>query len=106
MNEMEERQWGIEQAKKAVREMYSTSTADNIIESLDLALAALREQAEREKGCEICKDPRTFEGVGVSNKYNDRYRVYLCGGISRPPEDERFKLCPNCGKKLEVKQDG
>jgi hypothetical protein len=68
------------------------------------ALAALREQAGRANGCPICQDPRTFEGVGVSNKFNDRYHVYLCGGISRPPEDERFVLCPVCGKRLEVKQ--
>jgi hypothetical protein len=72
----------------------------------NLAVAALRAEAEREKGCEYCKDPRTFEGVGVSTKYDDRPHVYLCGGISKPEENERFRLCPMCGKRLEVKQDG
>jgi hypothetical protein len=35
MTTYEETLWGIEQAKFAVREVFSESTADNIIESLD-----------------------------------------------------------------------
>ena len=45
-------------------------------------------------GCEYCESG-SFDTVGLRDK-----RVYLCGGNSIPPEHEKFRFCPNCGKKL------
>ena len=46
-----------------------------------LSITALREQAEREKGCAFCNDPKIRKLYG-------------------------FKFCGECGRRLEVKQDG
>ncbi len=57
------------------------------------ALAALREQAEREKGCEYCNGP--------SNAYVAIQKYPTRGMIGTTPN-----FCPMCGRRLEVKQDG
>lgn len=83
------------------------------IPNFRIALAALREKQEREKGCEYCKqqslllkDDDCADVVkimlaknGTGSHYLDDYR------------DGRFfwavkiAFCPMCGRKLEVKQD-
>lgn len=45
-------------------------------------------------GCKFCLNNK-FEAVGL-----DDHGVYLSCGNSRPPEHEKFRFCPNCGKKL------
>lgn len=50
-----------------------------------LALVALREKAERGKGCERCEDGYYFDP-----EYG---------------EMDGYVFCPMCGKRLEVKQD-
>lgn len=65
-------------------------------EAVVLAIEALREQAEREKGCEYCEvlTPDSVIGFALPSIYPD------C----------EFDLvtithCPMCGKRLEVEQD-
>ena len=63
--------------------------------SLEVALTALRpvsrEQVEKVwKGCALC-NWGGLDCVGI-----DSDGVYL----SKPPEDERFRFCPVCGKPL------
>lgn len=53
------------------------------------------ESAVESEGCKFCKST-TFDAVGLDVDYG----VYLSQGYSRPPEHEKFKFCPNCGKKL------
>jgi hypothetical protein len=70
--------------KKAITEIEQSGLYGNQVhqETLETALAALREKAEREKGCKICT-----AGYGEFTvkylKWND------------------YKFCPMCGRKLE-----
>ncbi len=64
-------------------------------EALDMSITALRpvsrEQVEKVwKGCALC-NWGGLDCVGI-----DSDGVYL----SKPPEDERFRFCPVCGKPL------
>lgn len=43
--------------------------------------------------CELCRG-KHFQTVGFDD------RVYLCGGNSKPPENEQFRFCPKCGRPL------
>ena len=63
--------------------------------SVDIALAALREQAERNKGCYHC--------INSSKKIfakKERYSDASETGIAY--ETIRVVFCPQCGKRLEV----
>lgn len=55
-----------------------------------LAVSALREQAEREEGCEYCNGP--------SNAYVAIQKFPTRGMIGTAPN-----FCPMCGRRLEVK---
>ena len=51
-------------------------------ESVELALSALREQVEREKGCEYCSNLRPAHNIvspEESQKYNGGNFCYKCG---------------------------
>ena len=64
--------------------------------SVEMALAALQEQAERDKGCEYCSDMK-YMPFG-------EHKVYIDGnGKLDVDDDEDFQLnfCPMCGKRLE-----
>lgn len=66
-----------------------TNTQCDYIEEIEIALQALQEKAEREKGCERCSETRPYPNV--------------CS----PAENQRFqnaKFCKYCGRKLEAKQ--
>lgn len=67
--------------------------ANKILERIRVA-PAISESPES-SGCEFCQSDK-FEAVGLSHDYG----VYLSCGLSRPPENEKFRFCPNCGKKL------
>ena len=55
---------------------------------LNLAITALSEKAEREKGCEYCDDNFKFWQTQISK------------------ELPNVRFCPVCGKRLEVEYDG
>ena len=62
--------------------------------SVGTALTALREKAEREKGCEYCTTP-ACETCIHDGSYE--YCSCLCRGISHY---EPINFCPMCGRKL------
>ena len=64
--------------------------ATKVIERIKAAPAL----SEDYGGCKFCLNDK-FEAVGL-----DDHGVYLSCGNSRPPEHEKFRFCPNCGKKL------
>ena len=67
-----------------LQKRYATQHNGKHCELVKTALAALREQAEREKGCEYCDDNFKFWQTQISGELpNVRY-------------------CPMCGKRLEV----
>lgn len=78
---------------ETARKMYPGKSV--IRDAFTLALTALRpvsrEQVEKVwKGCALC-NWGGLDCVGI-----DSDGVYL----SKPPEDERFRFCPVCGKPL------
>ena len=60
-------------------------------ECLPLAIIALREQAERDKGCEYCK--RTIYTVEPSGGFRDNLLV-----INK-------QFCERCGRRLEAQHE-
>ena len=64
--------------------------ANKVIDRIKAATAL----SEDHGGCKFCLNDK-FESVGL-----DDHGVYLICGSSRPPEHEKFRFCPNCGKKL------
>lgn len=48
---------------------------------------------EAQEPCDLCISGR-LDKVGFDD------RVYLCSGNCRPPENEKFRFCPKCGRAL------
>jgi hypothetical protein len=70
--------------------------------SAEIALAALREKAEREKGCEYCK-PRCHNCKhDVYDGFCRYYGKHGCGNLHHEP---KYNYCPMCGKRLEVEHE-
>lgn len=68
--------------------------------SVEIALAALRSEAERSRGCEYCaKSDKVYltrdiyTVIGNEGPYISSDEGYTCAEI---------KYCPMCGKRLEV----
>lgn len=71
-----------------LRMLGDEDAANNLQEAINMAIAALREKQQRERGCEWCTDGNE----------------YLC-------KDEGWDYCPWCGRQLsgnpeQVKEDG
>lgn len=47
--------------------------------------------------CELCGGDK-LDGVGIGDRFG--LRVYLSGGRMKPPENERVRFCPWCGRPL------
>lgn len=47
------------------------------------------------KPCKLCEGDE-LDTAGIKDFFG-RY-IYLCGGNSKPPENERFQFCPKCGR--------
>ena len=76
------------------------------IQSANLAIAALREQAERSKGCVFCNDERhrireVFD-EGTAKIIDAENRYALSVDTSRDAAIFNIFYCPMCGKRLEV----
>ena len=78
--------------------------------SAEIALAALREQVERSKGCVFCNDERhrireVFD-EGTAKIIDAENRYALSVDTSRDAAIFNIFYCPMCGKRLEVERDG
>lgn len=85
------------EAIKILEGFYHSEKAEkygDVPQARGLAISALQERIDREKGCEYCRR-KCFDRVGIDN-----HGVYLSSGSSWPPESEKFRLCPMCGKPL------
>ena len=58
-----------------------------------IAYTAKRINREKWEPCELCSG-KHLQTVGFDD------RIYLCSGNSKPPENERFRFCPSCGRPL------
>ena len=77
----------IERATKhfaSLQKRYTTQHNGEQCALVETAIAALREQAGREKGCEYCDDNFKFWQTQISG------------------ELPNVRFCPMCGKRLEV----
>lgn len=118
--------------KRAIEEIQAAIGSDSLTEypsdeALTFALAALREQEEREKGCEYCNPNPYGHGEAIkqliTQKFSDGAHFYtMIRGdglhtVAYPsPEDTKMaktyskcciiKYCPMCGRRLEVKHNG
>ena len=86
------------ETERAIAEIIGTNYGESQChrETMVLAAAALREQAER-SGCEYCKDMKYMPFA--------EHKVYIDGnGKLDVDSDEDFQLnfCPMCGRRLEV----
>lgn len=92
----------IEQAISILSETYRIAFEPNVSDetrkyndTLDLALAALREKAERSKGCAYCN--------GEIKAADSAFGLYEHDGewrISTDEYDTLIHFCPMCGRKL------
>ena len=74
--------------EEAIKELesYADHSWGGLSEAFELAIAALREQEERSKGCGWCKQ---FAGVPLRG-----FTEHGCQSIT-------VKFCPMCGRRLE-----
>ena len=83
--------------ERAVAEIIGTNYGENQChrETMMLAAEALREQAERSKGCEYCNS-ENGQGTDIwhGNQLSVGYGVYRA-----------IKFCPMCGKSLKEVAD-
>lgn len=96
----------IEQAIGYLQPIADSATVGHYGGMLNIALAALREQAERSKGCEYCDFSSgsigaTFDGA------DDFFMTEHTDGVNLCSDGKEFTLtkinnCPMCGKRLEV----
>jgi Zn finger protein HypA/HybF involved in hydrogenase expression len=77
-------------------------------ESLKTALAALREKAERKKGCEYCDF--SMGTVGANFEGEDEFFLmetedgyFICSDGKATFRESKITCCPQCGRKLVQK---
>ncbi len=113
-----------EQAITWFEKRLSGTTMPGAREMFKVALLAIREKAEREKGCEYCNTPISTNDAGrkffnatqnyfctgqgeislVQESSGDFYIHYECGDEPWPMCDVPAKICPMCGRRL-AKED-
>ena len=95
------------ETERAIAEIIGTNYGESQChrETMVLAAAALREQAERSKGCGFCcyqeHPDKTFypkEGYAFYAGFSKQIDVDAFDEI----ETDEIKYCPMCGKRLEV----
>ena len=96
----------IERALATLQDLFDNSIFTSRIDfALEVAIEALREQAERNKGCGFCcyqeHPDKTFypkEGYAFYAGFSKQIDVDAFDEI----ETDEIKYCPMCGKRLEV----
>lgn len=74
-------------------------------QAAQLALTALREKQEREKGCEFCSCSEYLDNTLYPKEgyiFYAGYSKQIAADDFHEYETEEIKFCPMCGKRLEV----
>ena len=78
----------------------------HLAEAMEMAIAALREQEERSKGCDFCREDNEgyYRMLGTFYLTNPFHKgeYYLNGGGRKP---QKIAFCPMCGRKLYISED-
>jgi hypothetical protein len=96
----------IEKTIRVLSDMKLSFSQNYIQEAFDVSIEALREQAERNKGCVFCNDERhrireVFdEGTAKIISADNRYALSV--DTSRDAAIFNVFYCPMCGKRLEA----
>ena len=94
------------ETKKAIEHFHYGITHDIFSEPVTtyarLAVEALREQAERVKGCDECQPSCHNCKHDVYDDFCQYYGKQGCGNLLHEP---KHKYCPMCGKRLEVEHE-
>lgn len=88
----------IEKAINVLHDCEDSASGTPFAAVYHMAADALREKQEREKGCEWCHG-KAFDNVGLSTAFGEK-KVVLHGGWGEVDAEERFKICPRCGRDL------
>jgi hypothetical protein len=67
----------------------------------DIAITALREKIEREKGCELCRDKTPIPQFGMPHEFLIRGDSLLFYDQELGWEGTKISHCPQCGRKLK-----
>ena len=93
--------------ERAIRELqlYVDVRWGGTNDTFNLALTALREKQERDKGCEYCScseypDNTLYQKEGYI--FYAGYSKQIAADDFHEYETEEIKFCPICGKRLEV----
>ena len=91
---------------EALLERLGNGDSDNAV--CATALAALREQAERSKGCEFC----CYTEYPDKELYPKEGYTFYAGFYKQINDDafaegelEKLKFCPSCGRRLEAQHE-
>ena len=85
--------------QKAIRWVRQHAATDKC-EASDAVLSALREQAEREKGCEYCNG-NSLDNLVLTHDIAGSPRIALHGGNTPIDKSDKPVFCPKCGKRLK-----
>lgn len=78
---------------------YVCAEKGEIVSFYQDAITALREQEEREKGCEYCNDLSRYKRFGYAELFHQTAADEISEiGIG-------VKCCPNCGRKLKGEKE-
>ena len=98
-----ERSREMNEIERAIKELDECACSGYMRGYIDIALAALREKQEREKGCMTCWDDEDHEPEAIGTGLNEfgeecKHLMY------RDESIYIIRFCPMCGRRLEVKQ--
>lgn len=91
VKQFEKRNYNLRQHPTGANPVYKYRH-DSEISRGDVAISAIRERIEREKGCEWCQDEIMFNG--------DDMELELQHPLEDTPRMIYPRFCPNCGRKL------
>lgn len=97
-----------EEAVEAIECNRPTSGYQMLREALDITISALREQEERERGCEYCTDSKSIYHLksGIHDSMDED--VYISGNAlvvdigCRSYGSCVVNFCPMCGRRLHL----
>ncbi len=90
---------------ESLQKRYTTQHNGKHCDLVKTALTALREQAEREKGCNYCKLEKSINGDNDVCKIKIFIRtLYSEYSDSFYNTETSINHCPMCGRRLEEKQ--
>lgn len=92
--------------EEAIKELesYADHSWGGLSEAFELAIVALKEQEERSKGCEYCKEYKSIvekDGSFISFDATLSKGIFLEACTPDIVLEAKVPFCPMCGRRLE-----